>query len=192
MRNSLKELSQTIKKRNLYDREIASIINRPAQTGHIGEFIAAEIFGIELEKSASHKGSDGTFRHGPLAGHSVNIKWSLKHDGLLNLSPESPPDYYLVMTGPKTGAVSSRGTSRALCIEYVFLFRASELYKTLRERGVKIGTAASVVNRLWDKAEVYPSQNNAEMILTDEQQKQLALFAPSLVDEEVPGSALLP
>jgi len=43
-------------------------------------------------------------------------------------------------------------------------------------RGVKIGVATSVRRSLWDKAEVYPAQQNRELVLTEEQRDMLALF----------------
>ena len=172
----LKELAQLIKRRNQVDQEIASIIDYPALIGHVGEFIASTIFGIALETSASHKSYDGKFTRGAMAGKTVNIKWSAKRDGLVNLTPDDLPDYYLVMTGPKTGAVSSRGTSQPWCITSVFLFNAHQLVTTLRERGVKIGVATSVIARLWDEAEIYPTSRNPEFILSTEQRLLLALF----------------
>jgi len=176
MQDSLYKLSEFIKERNRIDQMVASMINRPATTGHIGEFIAAGIFGIELEKSASSKGVDGKFNYGPLAGHTVNIKWFLKNDGLLNLTLDNPPDYYLVMTGPKTKPGPSHGTSAPMCIEYVFLFKSSDLITSLKKRGVKIGTATSVTNQLWDQAEIYPDQVSRSLTLNDSQKQLISLF----------------
>ena len=55
----IEELSKLIEQRNHIDYQIKEIINRPAITGHIGEFIASKIFDIELETSASAKSIDG-------------------------------------------------------------------------------------------------------------------------------------
>lgn len=169
-------LSELVKTKNAVDSEIASIIERPANIGHAGEFIAAEVFGIQLEESASHKGSDGYFKNGPLAGRSVNIKWFAKHTGLLDLNPDSLPDFYLVLTGPRTAAGSSRGTTLPWVIEKVFLFNSIGLKLELQGRGVKLGVATSVIARLWEDAEIYPELHNKQLVLTKDQCEELSLF----------------
>ena len=73
-RDQLRRLASLIEQRNLVEGEIAATIGRPAHPGHIGEFVAAAIFDIGLVESATHKGIDGHFTRGPLAGRSVNIK----------------------------------------------------------------------------------------------------------------------
>ncbi|HEU5382900.1 MAG TPA: hypothetical protein VFV38_46425, partial [Ktedonobacteraceae bacterium] len=139
-------------------------------------FIASVLFDIQLHHSATHKSSDGIFQHGALAGRNVNIKWYLKHEGLLDLNPPSSPDYYLVLAGPKSGAISSRGAVRPWIIEFVFLFDAQQLLAALRSRGVKLGVATSVASEFWVKAEIYPTQRNQILIVNDEQRRQLARF----------------
>ena len=67
-RDQLARLASLIRRRNLVDGEIAATIGRPAHLGHIGEFVAAAIFDIKLLESATHKGADGHFTRGPLAG----------------------------------------------------------------------------------------------------------------------------
>ena len=47
-------LSQLIKSKNEVDNKIARIINRPAMIGHVGEYLAADIFEIELFTSGTH------------------------------------------------------------------------------------------------------------------------------------------
>ena len=173
----LEPLAKAIRQRNVADVEIAHIVDRPAERGHVGEYIAARIFGIALEQSASHKGTDGHFIAGSLVGKTVNIKWYGKMDGLLDIAPETLPDYYVVMSGPKSAATSSRGAIRPWIISYVFLFDAARLVQELRSRGVKIGIATSVRKELWDKAEIYPAQRNTKIMLSEEQKKLLALFA---------------
>lgn len=74
----LEQLAKAIGQRNVADVEIARIIDRPAERGHVGEYIAARIFGIALEQAASHKGIDGRFIGGSLAGKMVKIKWPWK------------------------------------------------------------------------------------------------------------------
>ena len=70
--NQLIELVALLRQYNQIGSQIAAIIGRPAQIGHIGEFIASQIFDIELEKIANAKAIDGRFRVGALAGKSVN------------------------------------------------------------------------------------------------------------------------
>ncbi|HEU5374239.1 MAG TPA: hypothetical protein VFV38_02280 [Ktedonobacteraceae bacterium] len=174
--NKLDDLADLIKEKNEVDAKIANIVGRPAQVGHAGEFIASVLFDIQLHHSATHKSSDGIFQSGPLTGRDVDIKWYLKHEGLLDLNPTAPPDYYLVLAGPKAGAISSRGSVRPWKIEFVFLFDAQQLLAALRPRGVKLGIATSVVSEFWVKAEIYPTQRNHMLMLSDEQKQQLTRF----------------
>ena len=51
----LAHLAGLIRRRNDIDAEIAAAIGRPALAGHIGEFIASEIFGIDLEPGAPER-----------------------------------------------------------------------------------------------------------------------------------------
>ncbi len=175
--DDITRLARLIGARNAIDNDIAGLIGRPAQIGHLGEYIAARIFDIELEKSATHKGSDGDFRGGPLAGQTVNIKWYGKLEGVLDINPEATPDYYLVLAGPRSAAASSRGTVRPWVIESVYLFDTHKLMPALRDRGVRLGIATSVAKQFWDEAEIYPSQRNQEVTLSDEQRGLLGLFA---------------
>ena len=172
----LSRLGELIKSRNAVEREIAEVIGRPGLIGHVGEYVAAEIFGIELLDSASHRAIDGYFTGGPLAGRSVNIKWYTKLESLLDITPEHLPDYYLVLAGPRTAAVSSRGSVRPWVITSVFLFDTCKLMPQLRERGIKIGIATSVARRYWDDAEIYPAQSSDSLVLAAEQRAALEMF----------------
>jgi hypothetical protein len=134
-----------------------------------------------LEESASQKGLDGRFTHGQLAGRSVNIKWYAKREGLLDVTPDALPDFYLVLAGPKSAASSSRGEDRPWVIENVYLFDAPQLVRRLRSRGVKIGIATSVRQQLWDEAEIYPTARNTRLILSNAQRKLLAHFQSKYV-----------
>jgi hypothetical protein len=107
----------------LIDVELARLINRPMTSGHLGEWIAAQILDIELEASAVAAGVDGRFRSGPLQGRTVDIKSYLKREGLLDVTESAALDYYLVLTGRRSPAVSSLGTTRSWCIEAVYLSR---------------------------------------------------------------------
>jgi hypothetical protein len=61
--------------------------------GHLGEWIAAEIFAIDLEASAVAKVIDGRFTSGPLAGCTVNIKWYGMREALLDMTEDARLDY---------------------------------------------------------------------------------------------------
>ncbi len=177
----LGRLAKVIRQKNVVDDEIARIVGRPALLGHTGEYIAANIFNIKLEQSASCKDIDGHFTAGELAGKTVNIKWYAKQEGLLDVSPKAspPPDFYLVMTGPKAAALSSKGMTRPWIVTYVFLFDALELVKSLVVRGVRIGIATSVRRELWDRAEIYPTSRNRQLVLSKGEKELLALFGCS-------------
>ena len=174
--DDLIQLAKFIDARNQIEREITALIGRPAAIGHIGEYIAARVFNIALEESASHKSSDGYFRDEPLKGRTVNIKWFAFQEGILDITPESLPDYYLVLTGLKSGTMTSRERVRPWTIEKVFLFDAQSLANELKLIGVKMGIATSVRRHLWEKTEIYPTDHNDLFQLSPVQRDALALF----------------
>jgi len=169
--SDLYKLSDLLSKMNSLGKRISEITGRPATRGHTGEYIASLIFDIELEESATAKGFDGLFRSGNLAGCTVNIKWYGKLEHMLDINPEAVPDYYLVLTGPESPPLSSRGSIRPWVIDHVFLFNGLELLSGLKARGVGIGVATSVQKHKWQEAEIYPNQRNAVFRMTDEQMK---------------------
>ena len=173
----LMALSAMTKRKNEVEKEMTAIIERPALPGHFGEFVAAEIFGIELCGSATQEGYDGWFRGGALDGKTVNIKYYTKHDGLLDLKRENGPDYYLVLTGPAAEPEASCGQTRPWVIESVFLFQAAELLERLT---VKIGIATSVRKSLWTDAKIYPCDSSL-LPLKQLQKDMLASFTHSAV-----------
>src|SRR3954471_1765925 len=81
--SDLAVLTDLLRHRNEIDRQIAGLIGRPAERGHLGEFIASRLFGIRIAGSATQKDLDGWFESGPLAGKSVNVKLYGLHEGLL-------------------------------------------------------------------------------------------------------------
>lgn len=82
----MRRIAQLLRERNGIDEEIAAITRRPMTSGHLGEWIAAQIFDIQLEQSAVAAGIDGIFRSGPQQGRTVNIKRYLKRESLLDTS----------------------------------------------------------------------------------------------------------
>jgi hypothetical protein len=172
----LQELAILLTQRNEIDARIALLIERPMTSGHLGEYIAAKIFDIELENSAVALAIDGRFRSGPLAGKTVNVKWYLKREGLLDMSLSKVLDYYLVLTGPRSAAASSKGGTRPWQIDAVYLFDSKRLLADLTRRGVRVGVATSVRNAQWEAAEIYPASANPVLPLSAGQSAQLALF----------------
>lgn len=63
--SNLEELVRLIHARNETDEEISGIIGRPAEKGHVGEYIASKVFDIALEHAATEKAHDGRFTTGP-------------------------------------------------------------------------------------------------------------------------------
>jgi len=176
----LSQLAKLIRERNANEVAITAIIRRPALPGHIGEYIASRIFDIALEP-ANNPAIDGRFRSGPLAQKSVDIKMYAKRDGVLDINPMAPPDFYLVLAGPKATAASSRGATRPWGIKEVFLFEACPLIGRLRERKVKIGTATSVTQDEWKRARILPSSDSGpsdapKFRISETQQTLLRLF----------------
>ena len=176
--NELSDLANLLAERNGVDARIAAIIGRPAQAGHLGEYIASAILGIQLEASAVQAGYDGRFRDGPLAGKTVNIKMYGKREGLLDINEEHVPEFYLVLAGPKSPALTSKGSTRPFVIKEVFLFDAPALIARVRKRGVKLGVATSVISEEWETARIFPSSSKAPLALSDQQMGLLRLFDP--------------
>jgi len=176
--DELAALAELIHRRNRTEIEITRIINRPAQIGHIGEFIASKVFDVELCESAVEKGIDGAFRSGPLAGKTVNVKFYGKREGLLDINPDGIPDYYLVLCGPTTTEMRSVGKTRPWVITSVYLFDGPALVEKLKVRGVKLGVATSVAKVYWDDAEWYPRPAPGIPALNSGQSAMLKLFAP--------------
>lgn len=167
-----------LKNRNKLDKEICRLINRPAEKGHIGEYIAARIFRIALHKSATQKGSDGTFSEGLLKGKNVNVKWYPLNELMLDIRENRLPDFYLVLTGQTSKLESSMGKCRPLVIDSVFLFDAHKLVDTLRSLGKRIydNAPTNLSMSFWNEAEFYPNQRSKMLTLTEEQTKILSLF----------------
>jgi hypothetical protein len=169
----LPRLADLLRQRNALDAEISALIRRPSMPGHVGEFIAAAIFDIALNESATQKGSDGVFRSGALAGKSVNVKLYGFQEGILDVKVKDPPDVYLVLTGPKRAAASSRGVHRPMTIHVVYVF----LHDDLVRAGVRPGVAASVRKAFWEAAEVWPSRGSgAPFVVAPEPGALLDLF----------------
>lgn len=173
-------LAALIGQRNAVDDEIAHIIGRPAQIGHVGEWLAQAAFDVKLEHSATQAGYDGHFAAGPLAGKTVNVKWYGKREGILDINLTHGADYYLVFAGPKTAAMSSRGTTRPWVIAEVFLFDMPSLITRLKTRGVRLGVATSVRQIEWEAARIYPEPSQQAFLRpTAEQVRLLSLFGPT-------------
>ena len=174
----LEKLAKLIRAKNKIDDKIAEIIGRPSSIGNLGEYLASKIFNIKLNQSATKKCFDGYFTQKPLQGQTVNIKFYTKRNNTLdiNLNCLSDPDYYIVITGPKTGSGSSRGTTEPFVITKVYLFNSQKLIHELNNCRVKIGTATSVYSKLWEEAEIYPKKSNNIISLSKEQVEQLRLF----------------
>ncbi len=177
-KEELSNLASLLAERNAVDARIAAIIGRPAQTGHLGEYVASEIFGIQLEASATQAGFDGRFGDGSLAGKTVNIKMYGKREGVLDINEEHVPDFYLVLAGPKSLATTSKGSTRPFVIKEVFLFDAPALIARVRERGVRLGVATSVINEEWETARIFPPSYKSPLELSDQQMSLLRFFNP--------------
>ena len=97
---------------------------------------------------------------------------------MLDTTESTALDYYFVLTGLPSLAVSSWATTRLWCIEAVYLFEARQLRSEQIMRGVKRGVASSVIKKQWEAAEIYPSAADPQLAVTPQQAEQLRLFAP--------------
>ncbi len=167
----LDRLATLIGAKNEADRAIAEFIGRPATAGNIGEYVAARVFGIRLERSGSNPGHDGVFEDGPLAGKTVNVGTHSRHESMLDVGPH-PCDFYLVLTG-------SPGPARnpPWGIDSVFLFETERLMTGLHRRAVKIGVATRVMKADWESARIFPPHPESPLELSARQLGLLDLFS---------------
>ncbi len=176
MNEDLALLAELVKRRNALEEEIARLVHRPANIGNLGEFIAAQIFDLRLAGSGSNKAYDGWFTTGELAGKNVNVKWYSRYESVLDITPNTLPDYYLVLVGPRPLNADRELGTRSWSIDAVYLFDALELYAELKDRGVAIGIASSLHRGLWEAAEIYPNARNPKISLNERQKQALALY----------------
>lgn len=171
----LRQLAELLRARDELDTRIAALTGRSARPGDIGEFIAAQVFDIELTGTATQAGHDGIFRSGALAGRTVNIKTYGDAYAGIDIGPH-PCDFYLILSGPprQQGGVRHHPWQ----ISAVYLFDVPTLRETLTARGVKIGIATSIRRSDLDAARIYPGTNaTSPLRLTPEQLALLSLFA---------------
>lgn len=169
-------MAALVAERNQVDARIAAITGRPPVAGHLGEWIASQVFDLELEDSATTRAIDGRFRSGPLRGETVNVKWYGKQERILDMTSDPSLDHYLVLTGPRAPVASSRGGVRPLLIEAVYLIDANALRFDLEARGRRVGTAASVRREWWDRSQIYPEARHSKLTIDERQRTMLALF----------------
>ncbi len=89
--SDLPRLASLLKSRNTIDSKIATLIGQPTSLQSVGEYIASDIFGIAIGKSAMHRNSNGRFIRGPLIGKTVDIQCRVKHNGTLHLKTDPLP-----------------------------------------------------------------------------------------------------
>ena len=174
--NELAVLAGLLRQRNAIDLDIARLIGRPAEKGHLGEFIASRLFPISLATSATTAGIDGHMTEGPLTGCSVNIKYYGKHEGILDIGKVHRPDFYLVLTGPTVSPASSRNSTRPFLVEQIFLFETAALLPSILR--AKFGIATSVRQALWQAANVYPTNRETRLPYRPGARDLLAAFGP--------------
>jgi hypothetical protein len=152
------------------------LLRSSVSLGTVGEYIAAQIFHITLIPSAQHNEFAGLFASQPFAGKTVDVQWCPRREGFLNIHSEPSPDYLLVLAGPRPESSTTRALVNPWLISSVHLFHAQELLSALRERGVQIGSHTSVINQLWERAEIFPLPRSPLLVLTEEQCQLLKLF----------------
>ncbi|MFI7609529.1 DUF6998 domain-containing protein [Micromonospora sp. NPDC049366] len=175
MTEKLHQLAAMLQERDDLDARIAAVTGRSARQGDIGEFVAAQVFDIELAGTATQAGYDGTFRSGPLAGRTVNVKTYGDSFAGLDISPHEC-DHYLILSGPQrpVGAVRHHRWR----ISAAYLLDSRRLIEALTARGVKIGIATSIRRDELKAAQIFPIAGPKPPIrLTQEQAALLSLFA---------------
>lgn len=104
------------------------------------------------------------------------MKWYSRYESVLDITPNTLPDYYLVLVGPRPLNTDRELGTRSWSIDAVYLFDAIELYTELKDRGVAIGIASSLHRGLWKAAEIYPNARNTKISLNERQKQALALY----------------
>ena len=98
-------------------------------------------------------------------------------EGLLDIRVDAVPDFYLVLAGPQTRVLYSRGENRPWLIDFAYLFEAPQLIAGLQRKKLKLGVATSVSNDLWHGAEIFPNASNPMLLLNSDQFSMLSLFS---------------
>lgn len=174
MTQEFSRITELIKQRNIIEQESSKILGRPFIIGHVGEYIASQIFDITLNTSASAKSHDGYFNRGAIKGSTVNIKYYSRKSSILDLCKDENPDYYLVLMGS-----SDKKEFAPWDIESVYLFDSKDLVKEI-EGKVKMGIATSIRKELWNAAMVYPNNINKKIVINNESLEMLRLLKPVL------------
>ncbi|WP_412819117.1 hypothetical protein [Micromonospora sp. MS34] len=171
-------MAALLQARDNLDARIAALTGRSARPGDIGEFIAAQVFDIDLAGTATQAGYDGTFRSGPLVGRTVNVKIYGDAFTGIDISPH-PCDFYLVFSGPPRPLVAvhhHRWQISAAC-----LFDVRRLRQTLIDRGVKIGIATSIRRADLAAARIFPDASATALLHpTPGQAALLSLFGTQI------------
>ena len=173
---NLPRLAELVRARNTVENNIANLLGNSVNLATVGEYIAAQIFGITLIPSSHHREFVGIFAHQPLAGKTVDVQWYPRREGFLHVRSEPAPDYILALAGPRQESSTARALVNPWLIRSVHLFHSQELLSALRERGVQIGPHTSVINQLWTRAEIFPTPHNPLLTLTEDQRQLLRLF----------------
>ena len=170
----IQRVADLLRERNAIDARIAQIIGRPVTSGYLGEWVASQIFDIELDAPAAGGRIDGRFRSGSLKDRTVSVKWHLWQKCALGTSGPAAPDYYLVLTGPP--APESRGTARPWCIDSVYLFDGPQVRAEQESGAWRL--APAVAKQRWLAAEIYPEPGSPLLRITRQQSTLLRLFGP--------------
>ena len=175
--SNLKQLSSLLVRRNAIDEKITALIGRPAIRGHVGEWIAQEIFKVKAGKIRESEGLRRPVYRRSAGRTDGECEVVRQARGAARHQSSQRPGQYLVLTGPKAEATTSKGQTRPLVITEVFLFDASALVEQFKVQKRRLGVAASVRQHEWKTARVYPkAAPGARLTLTDAQREALKLF----------------
>lgn len=173
---SLSRLAELLRARNTVESNIANLLGTPVNLNTVGACIAANILGIRLSSTTPSNVFTGTFTVAHLAGKAVDVQWYPRREGSMHVHSDPPPDYYLILAGPKQESSTTRALVNPWIIASVHLFDGHTLLNIVRERRVQIGSRTSVISQLWEQAEIFPIQRNPLLPLTPEQRQLLQLF----------------
>lgn len=173
---NLARLAELLRARNTVESNLANLLRSSVSLGTVGESIAAQIFHITPTPATRQNQFAGIFASQLCAGQTVDVQWCPRREGFLNIHSAPAPDYLLVLAGPRPESSTTRALVNPWLISSVHLFHSQELLAALRERGVQIGSHTSVIAQLWERAEIFPTQRNPSLMLTEEQRQLLKLF----------------
>jgi len=168
----LRRLSDLLHDREVIDTAIEQITSVPGGDERTIQWVASEIFDIELDLSRPSTGLVGTFQSGRLSGHTVEVRSQRTCCDVLDTKGSITCEYCMVLAGPRRHDLPT-SIRAPWNIDSVYLFEMQQVH---RERGASLAPEPTVDALQWRAAEIYPSARNSILLVNPVQAAQLQLF----------------